>query len=121
MHVSVYKSVLQKLLTVCPQCFNYVRSTTTLLTILFREGEINKILTLCFFFLSVVRIYEVKVFLIHSSLFLPVHSHQCAGLNSRGGVHWQVMEFPPVRGEFIIKTRSINMKTSIWVWDRSTI
>ena len=33
----------------------------------------------------------------------------------------QVMEFPPVRGEFIIKTRSINMKTSIWVWDRSTI
>ena len=51
--------------------------------------------------------------------FLPVHSHQCAGLNSRGGV--QVMEFPPVRGEFIIKTRSINMKTSILVWDRSTI
>ena len=127
------KECVTKLLTVCPRFFNYLRSKTTLLTILFRRGEINNILILClfFFYLKLSESMKSKFFNTFFSLrILPVHCRRWRWFEGfclvSGGVQvfqqaYQAMEFPAVSGEFIIKTRSINMKTSIWVWDRSTI
>ena len=115
------KECVTKLLTVCPRFFNYLRSKTTLLTNLFREGEINNILILCFF--PPFQLSEsMKSKFFNTFFYLSCFQSTVVGGAGSASSHWlsggvqvfqrayQAMEFPAVWGEFITKTCSINMK-----------